>query len=317
MQDIHHIAEQCLRDEANAILALIPQLDEHFHQAIELLFECKGKVVVTGVGKSGHIAAKIAATLSSTGTPAFYVNPLDVFHGSLGVITNDDVAVLISNSGQTDELLRFVPYLLERNIPIVGISGNENSLLARNSTCHLLVHVDHEAYPLNLAPTCSTTATLAMGDALASALVGLRKFSETDFAHFHPGGSLGRRLLSRARDVMRSTDLPVVVPEMPLGEAIIHISKGKLGLAVITDVNQVVQGIVTDGDIRRSTERLGERFFHVPVGETMTATPVCISPDTPIEEVLHILRDRKIHAVIVVDTEHRLLGIVDNFSCYV
>ncbi|MBQ0049976.1 MAG: KpsF/GutQ family sugar-phosphate isomerase [Bacteroidales bacterium] len=317
MQSIRKIAEQCLRDEAQAILDIISQLDEEFERAVELLFKCSGKVVVTGVGKSGHIAAKIAATLSSTGTPAFYVNPLDVFHGSLGVITSDDVAVLISYSGQTDELLRFVPYLHERHIPIVGISGNAESLLARNSTCHLLVHVDHEAYPLNLAPTCSTTATLAIGDAIASALVGIRNFSESDFANFHPGGSLGKRLLCRARDVMRSNDLPVISPNMPLGEAIIHISKGKLGLAVITDTEQTVQGIVTDGDIRRATERLGEQFFHVPVADMMTMHPVCINPDMPIEDILRILGERKIHAVIVEDESHHLLGIVDNFSCYV
>lgn len=316
MTDIKNIAERCLRDEANAILGLIPLLDDNFEKVVELMFHCKGKIVVTGVGKSGHIAAKMAATFSSVGTPAFYINPLDVYHGGLGVMTSQDVVVAISNSGYTDELLRFVPCLQERNIPLVGISGNPDSLLARNSTYHLNIHVEHEAYPLNLAPTCSTTATLALTDALASALVVRREFKEKDFARFHPGGSLGRRLLNRAQDVMRTNDLPVIDRNMPLGDAIIHVSKGKLGLCVVMDNDRVI-GILTDGDVRRATEKLREQFFFVPVGEVMTHNPVSVAPTTKIEDILLILHDKKIHAVLVVDEEKRLLGIVDNFSCYI
>ncbi len=297
-------------------MSLIPQLDEQFDEAVKLIMACRGKVILTGVGKSGHIAAKIAATFSSTGTPAFYINPLDVFHGDLGVMTSDDVVIGISNSGQTDELLRFVPFLLESKIPLIGISGNADSLLARNATIHLTVKVEQEACPLNLAPTSSTTATLAMGDALACALIEARQFRERDFARFHPGGSLGRRLLVTAGDVMRTEDLPVIPPEMKLGEAIIHVSFGKLGLCVAIDQGRIV-GIITDGDVRRAMEKLQERFFNVQVQEVMTRTPVCVSPETKVSEILRILHERKIHAVLVVNEQHELLGVVDNFRCMI
>jgi len=310
------IAIKCLEDEAKAILGLVPQIDENFDRAVELILNCKGKVILTGVGKSGHIAAKIAATLSSTGTPSFYINPLDVFHGDLGVMTKQDVVVGISNSGQTDELLRFVPFLLEENIPLIGISGHADSLLARYSTTHLTVKVDEEACPLNLAPTSSTTATLAMGDALACALMEARHFKERDFARFHPGGSLGHRLLVTAQDVMRTDDLPMIPPSMKLGEAIIHVSFGKLGLCVAIDEGRIM-GIITDGDVRRAMEKLQERFFNVPVEEVMTRTPVCVAPETKVSEILHILHERKIHAVLVVNAQHELLGVVDNFRCMI
>ena len=203
-------AIQCFKDEAEAVMGLIPQLDERFDEAVRLMFECKGKIIVTGVGKSGHIGAKIAATLSSTGTPSFFINPLDVFHGDLGVMTSDDVVLAISNSGQTDELLRFIPMVLHMQIPIIGMSGNPESLLAKYSTCHLNVSVEKEACPMNLAPTSSTMAQLAMGDALAIALMEKRNFQPRDFAQFHPGGELGKRLLTTAQDVMFKDDLPVL-----------------------------------------------------------------------------------------------------------
>lgn len=308
------IAAQCLRDESEAILSLIPQLDEQFDKAVELMLGCKGKVILTGVGKSGHIGAKIAATLSSTGTPAFYVSPLDLYHGDLGVITRDDVVVAISHSGMTDELLRFIPFLNEQNIPIIGISSNPESLLAKNSTCHINVGIRREACPLGLAPTSSTTATLAMGDALACALIERRQFKERDFARFHPGGSLGRRLLTRASDVMRSDDLPVISPDMPLGEAVIHVSQGRLGLCVICEGDRI-RGIITDGDVRRAMQQLRERFFQVSVGDVMTRNPKSVKPNTKISEIQRILQENKIHAVLVVDDDDHLLGIVDNFSC--
>lgn len=308
------IAAQCLRDESDAILSLIPLLDEQFDKAIELMLACKGKVILTGVGKSGHIGAKIAATLSSTGTPAFYVSPLDLYHGDLGVITHDDVVIAISHSGMTDELLRFVPFLNEEHIPIIGISSNPESLLAKNSTCHINVGIRREACPLGLAPTSSTTATLAMGDALACALIERRQFKERDFARFHPGGSLGRRLLTRASDVMRSDDLPIISADMALGEAVIHVSQGRLGLCVIVEDDRVI-GIITDGDVRRAMQRLRERFFQVKVGDAMTHNPKTVKPNTKISEIQRILQENKIHAVLVVDDNDRLLGIVDNFSC--
>ncbi len=308
------IAVQCLRDEAQAILSLIPQIDGEFDRAIDIILRCKGKVILTGVGKSGHIGAKIAATLSSTGTPAFYVSPLDLYHGYLGVMTTDDVVVAISHSGMTDELLRFIPFLIEENIPIIAITSNPESLLARNSTCHINVGITGEACPLNLAPTSSTTATLAMGDALACALMERRNFKERDFARFHPGGSLGKRLLTRAKDVMRSDDLPVIAPGMSLAETVLHVSQGRLGLCVIVQDGKV-EGIITDGDVRRAMQNLQEKFFRVPVEEAMTRHPKSVCPTTQISEIQRILQENKIHAVLVVDEDNHLLGIVDNFSC--
>ena len=224
LKHVREYASQCIRDEAEALLGLIPLLDGNFDKAVELIYNCHGKVIVTGVGKSGHIGAKIAATLSSTGTPSFFINPLDVFHGDLGVMTHDDVVLAISNSGQTDELLRFIPMVLHMNIPIIGMSGNPESLLAKYSSVHINVKVQKEACPLNLAPTSSTTATLAMGDALAVALMEVRDFKPKDFAQFHPGGSLGKRLLTTASDVMRTEDMPILPKDMHLGEAIILVS---------------------------------------------------------------------------------------------
>lgn len=314
MSTVREVAVKCFRDEAQAILDLIPLLDDNFDNTVELIRNCKGKVIVTGVGKSGHIGAKMAATLSSTGTPAFFINPLDVFHGDLGVITPDDVVVAISNSGQTDELLRFVPYLLEHRIPLVGISGHPDSLLGKYATYHLNTRVSHEACPLNLAPTSSTTATLAMGDALACALMEVRKFQAIDFAQFHPGGSLGKRLLTTARDVMRSTDLPVISPDMRLGEAIIHVSKGKLGLCVAVEDGKIA-GLITDGDVRRAMESLQDKFFNVSVRQVMTKAPKCVSPATKIDQIQRIMHVNKIHTVLVKDEKDRLLGVVDHFSC--
>lgn len=314
MSSLKDIAVKCFQDEAQAILNLIPQLDENFDKAVEIIYDCKGKIIITGVGKSGHVGAKMAATLSSTGTPAFFINPLDVFHGDLGVMTKDDVVIAISNSGQTDELLRFIPYLLEHNIPLIGISGNPESMLATYSNSHLTVAVNQEACPLNLAPTSSSTATLVMGDALACALIKVRNFNASDFAQYHPGGSLGKRLLATARDVMRSNDLPVIEPSMKLGEAIIHVSKGKLGLGIVV-VNNKIEGLITDGDVRRAMERLQDKFFNVPVADVMTVSPKCVTPDTKIAKIQSIMHKNKIHTVLVVDDEKHLLGVVDHFSC--
>lgn len=309
------IAEKCLRDEAQAILDLIPQLDDQFDGAVDLILNCRGKVIVTGVGKSGHIGAKIAATLSSTGTPAFFANPLDVYHGDLGVMTADDVVLAISHSGHTDELLRFIPFLLEEHIPLIGITGNPASLLARHSTYHINLGVPEEACPLNLAPTSSTTATLAMGDALACALIERRHFRARDFARFHPGGTLGRRLLTRAADVMRSEELPTMPASLPLGEAIIRVSEGRLGLCVALDDEQRIIGLITDGDVRRAMQSLRERFVATPVSEVMTRNPKCVTPDTKIREIQDIMNANKIHTVLVTDGNRHLLGVVDHFTC--
>lgn len=314
MESVRDYAIQCIKDEANATLALIEQLDDNFDKAVELIYHCKGKVIVTGVGKSGNIGTKIAATLSSTGTPAFFANPLDVFHGDLGAMTKDDVVLALSNSGQTDELLRFIPMVLHMNIPIIGMSANPKSLLAKYSTTHIKVWVEKEACPLNLAPTSSTTAALVMGDALAIALMEVRKFRPKDFAQFHPGGELGKRLLTTAQDVMRSEDLPIIPKEIHLGEAIIHVSNGKLGLGVSIENDKVI-GLITDGDIRRAMEKWQAKFFDHTVEDIMTRTPKTVLPNTKITEIQSIMHQYKIHTVLVCDKEQRLLGVVDHYSC--
>ena len=307
-------AIQCIKDEAQAVLDLIPKMDDDFDRAVELMMQCKGKVIVTGVGKSGHIGAKIAATLASTGTPSFFVNPLDVYHGDLGVMAQGDVVIAISNSGQTDELLRFIPMVLHFGIPIIAMSGNPQSLLAKYSTCHLNVSVEKEACPLNLAPTSSTTATLVMGDALAVALMERRNFKPQDFAQFHPGGELGKRLLTTAQDVMITEHLPMLTADMHLGEAIIHVSKGKLGLGVAMKDGRV-EGLITDGDIRRAMEKWNAEFFDRTVSDIMTRTPKTVSPATKIADVQKLMNKHKIHNVLVVDSENHLLGIVDRYAC--
>ena len=307
-------AIQCIKDEAQAVLDMIPQLDDNFDKAVELIYDCHGKVIVTGVGKSGHIGAKIAATLASTGTPSFFINPLDVYHGALGVMSKGDVVLAISNSGQTAEQLRFIPMVLLMEIPIIGMSGNPTSLLAKYSTCHLNVAVKKEACPLNLAPTSSTTATLVMGDALAVALMEKRHFRPQDFAQFHPGGELGKRLLTTAQDVMITEKLPILSPDMHLGDAIILVSKGKLGLGIAI-VDGQIAGLITDGDIRRAMERWQAEFFDRTVADIMTRTPKKVSPQAKISEVQKIMNQNKIHNVLVVNEQNQLLGVVDRYAC--
>lgn len=306
---------QCLTDEAHAVEELAKQIDSSFAEAVNLMLQCKGKVIVTGVGKSGNIGAKIAATLSSTGTPAFFANPLDIYHGDLGVITTDDVVLALSNSGNTDELLRFIPMLQHLHIPIIGISSNSHSLLARHATVHVKVRVEREACPLNLAPTSSTTAALAMGDALAIALMRMRNFKPQDFAQFHPGGELGKRLLTTAEDVMFRENLPVIPATMRLGEAIIHVSKGKLGMGVTLNSEGQITGLITDGDIRRAMERWQEQFFNHTVDDIMTRNPKMVLPTTKITDIQKMMQEHKVHSVLVADADRRLLGIVDHYGC--
>lgn len=305
-------AIQCIRDEAEAVRSLADKIDESFDKAVNTILACKGKVIVTGVGKSGHIGAKIAATLSSTGTPSFFINPLDVFHGDLGVMTPEDVVLAISNSGQTDELLRFIPMLLHMNIPIIGMSGHPNSLLAKYSTCFLNVGVDKEACPLNLAPTSSTMAQLAMGDALAIALMKARHFKSKDFAQFHPGGELGKRLLTTASDIMRTENIPFISPDMHLGDAIMKVSKGQLGLG-IAEVGGRMVGLITNGDIRRAMERWQADFFNHVVSDIMTTQPQTVKPETKVSEVQKIIKKHKVHSVPVVDENNCVLGIIDQY----
>ncbi len=316
-KDVRNWGEEALKEEAQAILDQIPTLDDNFEKAVDMMYHCQGKIIVTGVGKSGHVGAKIAATLASTGTPAFFINPLDVYHGDLGVMTDRDVVLALSNSGQTDELLRFIPMVLHMNVPIISITGNPNSLLAKYSNYHITVKVKKEACPLNLAPTSSTTAALAMGDALAIALMQVRHFQPRDFAQFHPGGELGKRLLTTAEDVMRHEDLPVIPKEMHLGKAIIEVSKGKLGLGVSVDKDNRVIGLITDGDIRRAMEKWQALFFDKTVSDIMTTTPKTVLPTTKITEILKVMHKNKVHTVLVVDKDNHLKGIVDHYACMI
>ncbi len=310
---IKDFAIKCFKDEAQAILDLIPMLDDNFEKAVNMVFHCTGKVIVTGVGKSGHVGEKMASTLASLGTPSFFLNPLDAFHGDLGMIAEGDVVIAISYSGYTDELLRFIPLLIERNIPLIGITGNPDSLLAKYSVCHLNIKVDHEADPLNLAPTSSTATTMAMGDALACALVHLRHFNSKDFAQFHPGGTLGKRLLSYAKDYMVTENLPIVTPDTKFVDSIITVSNGKLGLAIVVDEENKLLGIITDGDVRRAVQKYDRSMFDLLVTDVMTKNPKTTHPGTNLSQVDEILRKYNIHALVVTDEAEKVVGIIDSF----
>lgn len=307
-------AKQCLRDEAAAIESLIPRMDEQFMRAVEAIRDCKGKIVVTGVGKSGHVGSKIASTLASIGTPAFFLNPLDAYHGDLGMLSEADVVLAISYSGATEELLRFLPLIQAKKITIIGMSGHADSLLARYSDIHLDISVEREADPLNLVPTASTTATLALGDALASALVEAKRFQPTDFARLHPGGDLGRKLLAKVEDVMFTDNLPFVTPDMKLAEAIEIVTNGKLGVGIVLE-NGALVGIITDGDIRRAMLRLGQSFFATPVADIMSRNPKTISKDAKIVDAGETMNHYSIHSLVVLNNDAKVCGVIDSFSC--
>lgn len=311
---IRQTAIQCLRDEAQAVLDLIPHIDDSFEKAVRIILDCKGKVIVTGVGKSGHIATKIAATLASTGTPAFFLNPLDAYHGDLGMLQPQDVLIAISYSGNTDELLRFIPLLKEAGIPLVALTGHADSLLARYADALLDVSVEKEADPLNLAPTSSTTCALAMGDALACALLRARDFQPADFARLHPGGDLGRRLLTRVSEMMVSRDLPLLAPSCPMGEAIEVVTRGKLGVGIVVEDGRLC-GIITDGDVRRAMQAHKENFFSVPVSEIMTPNPKTIHSYDRIVDAGEEMNHYSIHSLVVLDENDQVVGVIDSFSC--
>jgi arabinose-5-phosphate isomerase len=313
MMSIRETAIRCIKEESQALLGLIPLINDTFDSAIEQILNCKGHLVITGVGKSGHVGAKMAATLASTGTPSFYINPLDALHGDLGMIVDEDIVLFISNSGNTDELLQMFACLQDRGISTIAMTGNESSLLAQYCHTHILVKVPREACPLNLAPTSSTTAVIAMGDAIACALMEQRNFRAKDFAMFHPAGNLGRKLLTKVKDVMYTNNLPVLPPNMKLSDAIIHISNGKLGLGIILEENKVI-GIITDGDIRRAVEGGESKFFNLEVKDIMTINPKTISAEAKLTDIQTMFRKHKIHSLIVVNSENNLIGIVDYFA---
>lgn len=312
--EIIESAVACLESEAKAIRSLKERLDDSFLRAVETIRDCKGKIVVTGVGKSGHIGSKIAATLASTGTPAFFLNPLDAYHGDLGMLGSDDLVLAISYSGATEELLRFLPLIQAKKIKIIGMSGNPDSLLARYSDIHLNIAVEREADPLNLIPTASTTATLALGDALACALVEAKHFQPTDFARLHPGGDLGRKLLAKVEDVMFTQNLPFLTPDMQLSEAIEIVTKGTLGIGIVVE-NEALVGIITDGDIRRAMQRLGQDFFGTKVSAIMSKNPKTISKNAKIVEAGETMNHHSIHTLVVLDDAAHVCGVIDSFSC--
>ncbi len=295
------LAKNVLRIEAQAVAGLIDRLDGAFPRAIALILACHGRVIVSGVGKSGHIARKIAATLASTGTPAYFVHAAEAAHGDLGMITRDDVLIALSNSGESEELLTIVPLVKRQGGKLIAITGSAASSLAREADAHLDAGVAEEACPLNLAPTASTTAALAMGDALAVALLDARNFNAEDFARSHPGGRLGRRLLTHVRDIMRPVaEVPRVGEHATVAEAVLAISRGGMGMtAVVTEALAVV-GIFTDGDLRRALEKVAD-LRGTPVTQVMTRNPRSIGPDRLAAETAQMMEEHKISQILVVD----------------
>ncbi|MBP6513574.1 MAG: KpsF/GutQ family sugar-phosphate isomerase [Steroidobacteraceae bacterium] len=302
------LGRQALRTESDAVAALAERLDPSFVRACSLCLACRGRVVVSGMGKSGHVGGKIAATLASTGTPSFFLHPAEASHGDLGMITRDDVVLAISNSGETAEILTILPLIRRMGVPLIAMTGNPQSSLAREAAVHLDVSVPAEACPLNLAPTASTTATLAMGDALAVALLNLRGFTEQDFALSHPGGALGRRLLLRVEDIMRSGDqLPMVGPDTPLAAGLLEMSRKGLGMTAVTDAQGKVLGVFTDGDLRRTIDRHVD-IHQTPMSTVMTPGGRRIGPHELAAEAVRLMDEHRVNALLVVDADSRLIG---------
>jgi arabinose-5-phosphate isomerase len=302
------IAREVLHTEAAAVQALAQRVDESFLRALGIILSCEGRVIVSGMGKSGHIARKIASTMSSTGTPAYFVHPAEASHGDLGMITSEDVFIALSYSGENQELLTIVPVIKRQGARLISLTGNPQSSLALASDAHLNAAVDKEACPMGLAPTASTTASLALGDALAVALLDAKGFSEEDFARSHPGGSLGRRLLTHVRDIMHTgKEIPAVDYGAPLSDAVLEISRKGLGMTAIVDEAQRVLGIYTDGDLRRTLEKRLD-FTATPIHAVMSRNPRSIAPDALAAEAVQIMERHSINQMLVVDGDNRLVG---------
>ncbi|HUY84532.1 MAG TPA: KpsF/GutQ family sugar-phosphate isomerase [Steroidobacteraceae bacterium] len=301
-------ARHAISIEIDGLRAQLPKIDGTFARACRVCLACRGRVVVTGMGKSGHVAGKIAATLASTGTPAFFVHPAEASHGDLGMITRGDAVLALSNSGETDEVLTIVPVIKRLGVPLVALTGNPRSTLARTSTVHLDIGVPAEACPLNLAPTASTTAALAVGDALAVALLKARGFTEEDFARSHPAGKLGRRLLLRVADVMRTgADVPRVHPDAPLTDGLLEMSRKGLGMTAVVDGADRAIGVFTDGDLRRAIDRAVD-LRATPMAAVMTRNAKTARSDTLAAEALLLMEKHRITALIVIDADDRVVG---------
>ncbi len=310
------LARRVLEIEAQAVAGLVDRLDGQFSRAVELILACRGRVVVSGIGKSGHIARKIASTLASTGTPAFFLHPAEASHGDLGMIAREDVVLALSNSGESPELLAIVPLIKRRGTRLIALTGNSRSTLAREADAVLDGAVAEEACPLGLAPTASTTAALALGDALAVALLDARGFSAEDFARSHPGGALGARLLTHVRDVMRTgAEIPTVPEEASLPQAILEMSRKGMGMTAVLDAAGRVVGIFTDGDLRRSFEKLAD-LRNTPVAAVMTRSPRTIAADRLAVEAAQIMEERKISQLLVVDDTSRLAGALNTHDLF-
>ncbi|MDD4599686.1 MAG: KpsF/GutQ family sugar-phosphate isomerase [Negativicutes bacterium] len=307
-------ARTVLKMEAEAIESLIPRINGQFTAAVTMVMEGKGRVIVTGMGKSGHVGRKIAATLASTGTPAFFLHPAEAIHGDLGMVTSDDIVLAISNSGETGEVVSIIPAIKRIGARMIAMCGREQSTLVQNADVFLDVKVEQEACPLGLAPTASTTATLAMGDALAVALLCTKNFTPEEFALFHPGGSLGRKLLLTVANVMHSgEDNPVITPDRTVKEALFVITAKGLGVTSVIDQQGNLMGILTDGDIRRGLERTGHEFLDGQVGALMTKTPRTITADKLAAQALNIMeknKPRPITVLPVVDKDNKAIGII-------
>jgi len=301
-------ARRVLRIESEAVAALAARLDQRFERAVQMILDCTGRTVVSGMGKSGHVASKIASTLASTGTPAFFVHPAEASHGDLGMITAQDVMIALSNSGESAEVVAIVPLAKRRGARIIAMTGNPRSSLAREADLHLDAGVAEEACPLGLAPTASTTAALALGDALAVALLEARGFGTEDFARSHPGGALGKRLLTHVSDVMRRGDaLPTVPAGASLTEAILEVSRKGMGMTAVLDAQRRVAGIFTDGDLRRALDR-GVDVRQLRVDDAMSRSPRTITPDKLAVEAVRLMEAHRISQILVVDAEQALVG---------
>jgi len=305
------IAKRVLRIEAEAISSLSDKLNTDFENAVDIIFTCSGRVIISGMGKSGLIGKKIAATLASTGTPSFFLHPAEAGHGDLGMVTSHDVIIAISYSGETDEIVSLIPFIKRFNVKLISLAGNPSSTLARSSDVSLDVSVKEEACSLGIVPTSSTTAALAMGDALAVALLTKKGFKTEDFASFHPGGSLGKKLLITVGDLMHTGDsLPLVPPDVPMMQAIMEMSSKRLGLTLVVNQENTLQGIITDGDVRRGIEKWGKSFFDMIARDVMSTKPKTIHSSELAAKALSIMENHSITALVVSDGNENATGII-------